>query len=48
LHYSKTAVVDARVPKEFSIVEGKNHFDLYEDLTEAAPKIIEFFGKYLQ
>lgn len=48
LHYSKTAVQDAKEPKELFIVSGKNHFDIYDDLTESGPKLVEFFGKNLQ
>ncbi|KAK9364319.1 hypothetical protein V1509DRAFT_145228 [Lipomyces kononenkoae] len=47
LHYSKTAVEAAREPKEFFVVEGKNHFDLYDDLTVSGPKVVQFFTKYL-
>ncbi|KAJ4861176.1 dienelactone hydrolase family domain-containing protein [Trichoderma breve] len=47
LHYSKTAVEGAREPKEVFIVKGKNHFDLYDDLTESAPKLVEFYANAL-
>ena len=47
LHYSETAVAGAREPKELLIVEGKNHFDLYDDLAESGPKLVEFFSKKL-
>ncbi|KAK0763228.1 hypothetical protein N5P37_004214 [Trichoderma harzianum] len=47
LHYSKTAVEGAKEPKEVFIVKGKNHFDLYDDLTESAPKLVEFFANAL-
>jgi fermentation-respiration switch protein FrsA (DUF1100 family) len=47
LHYSATAVAAAREPKELFIVEGKNHFDLYDDLAVSGPKLVEFFGKNL-
>lgn len=47
LHYSEDAVAAAREPKELFIVEGKNHFDLYDDLTVSGPKLVEFFGKNL-
>lgn len=47
LRYSRTAVDNAKEPKEFIEIAGKNHFDLYDDLTETAPKLVEFFGKYL-
>ncbi|RFU33854.1 hypothetical protein B7463_g2483, partial [Scytalidium lignicola] len=47
LHYSKAAVEAAKEPKELFIVEGKNHFDLYDGLSESGPKVVEFFGKYL-
>ncbi|KAL4897495.1 Alpha/Beta hydrolase protein [Aspergillus ambiguus] len=48
LHYSRTAVEVAKEPKELFVVEGKNHFDLYDDVTESGPKIVGFFDKYLQ
>ena len=48
LHYSEDAVKAAKEPKELFIVEGKNHFDLYDDVSEAGPKIVDFFGKYLE
>ncbi|KAE8372616.1 alpha/beta-hydrolase [Aspergillus bertholletiae] len=47
LHYSENAVASAQEPKELFIVEGKNHFDLYDDLAVSGPKLVEFFGKYL-
>lgn len=47
LHYSRTAVQAAKEPKELFVVEGKNHFDLYDDVTESGPKLVEFFGRYL-
>lgn len=48
LHISKAAVEAAKEPKELFTVEGKNHFDLYDDLTKSGPKVVEFFGRYLQ
>ncbi|KAF2096041.1 hydrolase of the alpha/beta superfamily [Rhizodiscina lignyota] len=47
LHFSKTAIEAAKEPKELFSIEGKNHFDLYDDLSETGPKLVEFFGKYL-
>ena len=47
LHFSEDAVAAAREPKELFVVEGKNHFDLYDDLTVSGPKLVEFFGKNL-
>lgn len=47
LHYSKTAINAAQEPKELFTVEGKNHFDLYDDLEVAGPKVVEFFARYL-
>ncbi|KAE8145496.1 Alpha/Beta hydrolase protein [Aspergillus avenaceus] len=44
LHYSRTAVERAKEPKELFVVKGKNHFDLYDDLAESGPKLVEFFG----
>lgn len=47
LHYSENAVAAAREPKELFVVEGKNHFDLYDDLAVSGPKLVEFFEKNL-
>ncbi|PYI08011.1 hydrolase of the alpha/beta superfamily [Aspergillus sclerotiicarbonarius CBS 121057] len=47
LHYSREAVRLAREPKELFVVPGKNHFDLYDELEESGPKLVEFFSKYL-
>ncbi|CAK7236345.1 hypothetical protein SEUCBS140593_009589 [Sporothrix eucalyptigena] len=47
LHYSKDAVATAREPKELFVVEGKNHFDLYDDLEQSGPKLVDFFSKVL-
>jgi len=47
LHYSEDAVAAALEPEELFIVEGKNHFDLYDDLTVSGRKLLEFFGKSL-
>ncbi|KAL4805216.1 alpha/beta-hydrolase [Aspergillus unguis] len=46
-HYSEDAVAAAREPKELFIVEGKNHFELYDGLAVSGPKLVEFFGKNL-
>ncbi|KAL9597937.1 MAG: hypothetical protein Q9219_004827 [cf. Caloplaca sp. 3 TL-2023] len=32
---------------ELFVVQGKNHFDLYDDLEVVGPKVVEFFGKAL-
>ncbi|KAK7192934.1 uncharacterized protein CC84DRAFT_1169240 [Paraphaeosphaeria sporulosa] len=48
MHYSRTAAGDAKAPKELSVVRGKNHFQLYDDLNDTALKLIELFGKALQ
>ncbi|KAK4078587.1 uncharacterized protein Triagg1_2918 [Trichoderma aggressivum f. europaeum] len=47
LHHSKTAVEGARDPKELFIVKGKNHFDLYDNFIESAPKLVEFYANAL-
>lgn len=47
IHFSQSAVDAANQPKELFIIEGKNHFDLYDDLSESGPKLVEFFGKNL-
>ncbi|OAA42951.1 dienelactone hydrolase domain protein [Beauveria brongniartii RCEF 3172] len=43
LHYSKTAVEGAKEPKELFVIDGKNHFELYDDLEQSAPKLVEFY-----
>jgi len=47
LHYSQRAVESAKEPKELFIIEGKNHFDLYDDLAKSGPKLVDFFGTHL-
>lgn len=47
LHYSEEAIENAMGPKELVTVKGKNHFDLYDDLSETGPKLVDFFGKSL-
>lgn len=47
LHFSENAVAAAREPKELFVVEGKNHFDIYDDLAVSGPKLVEFFEKNL-
>lgn len=48
LHFSETAVEAAKEPKELFIVKGRNHYDLYDDLSETGPKVVDFLGKYLK
>ena len=48
LHYSKAAIEAAKEPKELFTIEGKNHFDLYDDPKDAVPKLVEFSGIYLK
>ncbi|OAA44440.1 hypothetical protein ISF_09634 [Cordyceps fumosorosea ARSEF 2679] len=43
LHYSKSAVEGAKEPKGLFVVDGKNHFELYDDLDKSAPKLVEFY-----
>lgn len=47
MHYSKTAIDGARQPKELFVISGKNHFDLYDDLRESGPKVVDFFSSGL-
>lgn len=51
LHYSRDVVAAVQKadkgPAEFFTVEGKNHFDLYDDLEKTAPKLVDFFGEHL-
>ncbi|EXA31481.1 hypothetical protein FOVG_17258 [Fusarium oxysporum f. sp. pisi HDV247] len=46
-HFSKNAIATAKEPKELVTVKGKNHFDLYDDLSETGPKLVDFFGEAL-
>ncbi|KAF4433751.1 X-pro dipeptidyl-peptidase (S15 family) protein [Fusarium austroafricanum] len=46
-HFSKNAIATAKEPKELVTVKGKNYFDLYDDMSETAPKLVDFFGKAL-
>ena len=48
LHFSEAAVISAKEPKELSTIEGKNRFNLYNSLTKASSKLIDFFKKCLQ
>lgn len=48
LHYSQAAIDQARRPKELFVVPGKNHFDLYDDLRETGPKVVDFFASGLE
>ncbi|TQV90053.1 X-Pro dipeptidyl-peptidase (S15 family) protein [Cordyceps javanica] len=43
----KSAVEGAKEPKELFVVDGKNHFDLYDDLDKSAPKLVEFYTEAL-
>ncbi|CAI7667679.1 unnamed protein product [Penicillium discolor] len=47
IHFSEDAVAAAREPKELFVVDGNNHFDLYDDLTVSGPKLVDYFGKNL-
>lgn len=47
LHYSKSAVGGAKEPKELFVIDGKNHFELYDDLEKSAPKLVEFYAAAL-
>ncbi|TPX14113.1 uncharacterized protein E0L32_000507 [Thyridium curvatum] len=47
LHYSKAAVECAKEPKELFVIDGKNHFELYDDLRKSAPKLVEFYATAL-
>ena len=47
LHYSEWAVNAAKEPKELFVIEGSNHFTIYDDLSKSGPKLVEFFEKCL-
>ena len=36
-----------REPKELDTINGKGRFDLYDNLTESGPKLVQFFREYL-
>lgn len=46
-HYSEEAIELAKEPKELVTIPGKNHFDLYDDVSETGPRSIDFFAKAL-
>ena len=45
--YSEDGVDKAKEPKKLVVLEGLTHADLYDHVDEAAPSLVEFFGKYL-
>jgi dienelactone hydrolase len=47
LHFAKTAYERAEEPKELVIIKEKTHFDLYDDASEAGPKVVAFLAKNL-
>lgn len=47
LFHSKIAIGVAKEPKRLVVVNGKNHFDLYDDLTVTGPESVAFFAKYI-
>lgn len=46
-YFSRDAVGVAREPKELFMIEGKTHVDLYDELSESVPKLVEFYGETL-
>ncbi|KAF2794932.1 alpha/beta-hydrolase [Melanomma pulvis-pyrius CBS 109.77] len=46
-YFSEEAIQQAKEPKELFVVEGKSHVALYDDLSETAPKLLDFFAKSL-
>ncbi|KAF2710577.1 alpha/beta-hydrolase [Pleomassaria siparia CBS 279.74] len=46
-YFSKQAIEQAKEPKELVVIPGKSHIALYDDLSETAPKLIDFFSKSL-
>ncbi|KAK4139576.1 Alpha/Beta hydrolase protein [Dichotomopilus funicola] len=44
LHYSEGA---AREPRELLVIDGKSHFDLYDDLEVSGPRLVDFLSKNL-
>ncbi|KAI9035477.1 alpha/beta hydrolase [Aspergillus affinis] len=47
LHFARDAYERAQEPRELVVVKEKTHFDLYDDASEAGPKIVEFLAKNL-
>ncbi|KAF2457449.1 Alpha/Beta hydrolase protein [Lineolata rhizophorae] len=45
LYFSEAAIEKAKEPKELFLVKGKRHVDLYDDLSETMPKLVDFFAK---
>ncbi|KAF8850432.1 hypothetical protein BDZ45DRAFT_770120 [Acephala macrosclerotiorum] len=48
LHSSEKPIEAVRNPKDLFIIEGKNRFDLYDDLEESSPKVVDFFGNFFR
>lgn len=47
LYFSQEAVKAAEEPKKLYEVAGKTHVDLYDEVEEAAKKLVEFYTKHL-
>ncbi|KAH6975685.1 hydrolase of the alpha/beta superfamily [Ilyonectria destructans] len=47
LPYSEKILERAMEPKELFVIAGKGHVDLYQDVTESGPKLVDFMGKAL-
>lgn len=41
LYFSRIAVKGAKEPKELFVIDGRSHFDLYDDLDKSGPKLVE-------
>ncbi|TQS31510.1 hypothetical protein Golomagni_08208 [Golovinomyces magnicellulatus] len=47
LYFSERAIKAAKEPKELFLIDGKSHIDLYDDLSGAGPKLVDFLNKNL-
>lgn len=45
--YSEKIIERAMEPKELFVIKGKGHVDLYQDVTESGPKLVDFMSKAL-
>jgi len=46
-HLSRQAMELAKEPKELVVLEGKRHTDLYDDISETVPELVDFMARAL-